>query len=181
VSGRGLGVEITIEEQLDRTELKLANITFVEKLLDVAPLRRMAKLMPDHRRELGGLRGVAHFRRLLRIERERLLAEHVLAGLERGDRERMMGRRRARDRDGIDVVPADKLHGVRVHALDAGSVGRPRRLVAIATADRCDVPAFGAKAGDVNLRAEADADDADTGFGGHHRIVAASASCAHGW
>ena len=73
--------------------------------------------------------------------------------------------RRRRDRDRVEVVARDQLERIGVHVGDAGGRGRLRRLVAIAAADRRDLPAFRLERRDVYLRAEADADDADVALG----------------
>ena len=68
------GRHVAVEEELDRAELKRADVAAVQQLLDIRALRRMAELMADHRRAAAVLCGVAHFGRLLCIERKRLFA-----------------------------------------------------------------------------------------------------------
>src|SRR5207245_186792 len=86
---------------------------------------------------------------------------HVLARGERGERKRMMRGRRRRDRHRIEIVAPYQLERVRMDVPDTGVLCDLGRLVAIATANCRDVPAFRAKCRDVHLRAEADADDSD--------------------
>src|SRR6266404_9178203 len=75
---------------------------------------------------------------------------------------------RSDDRDRGEVVPSNELHRIGVDARNAGLVGRFLRLLTRAAADGRDVPAFGAERRDVDLRAEADADDADAVLGRGH-------------
>jgi hypothetical protein len=117
--------DIAIEEQLDRAKAKLADVPVVEKLLDVAALRRVPELVSDHRRSSARLRRIAHFGRLLRIDRERFLAENMLAGPERRDGELAVSAGRGRDRDGVEIVAPDQLQRVGVHVLDAGGPAQP--------------------------------------------------------
>src|SRR5437763_11648091 len=66
---------VAIEEELDRAELEGADVAVVQQFFDICALRRMAKLVTDHCRPATVQGGVAHFRRLLRVERKRLFAE----------------------------------------------------------------------------------------------------------
>lgn len=48
---------------------------------------------------------------------------------------------------------------------EAGGAGRPGGLVAIAAADRNDLPTFRLERGNIHLGTEADTDDADMALG----------------
>ena len=98
---------------------------------------------------------------MLRVDGKRLLAKNVLARVERRNGKLVVSARRSDDRDGGEVVPANELHRVGIDACDAGFVRGFLRFFTRAAADGRDIPAFGAERRHVNLRAEADADDAD--------------------
>src|SRR5439155_18488778 len=83
--------DVAVQEELDRAKLELADVAFVQELLDVGALRRVAKFVGDHRRAPGLFGGAEHLPGLPCIEGERFLAEDVLACPERGDRERVVG------------------------------------------------------------------------------------------
>ncbi len=109
-----------------------------------------------------------HFGALRCVERERLLAQHVLARGERGERQRMMTGGRRGDRDRVEVVARDQLERIGVHVANPGVLCDLCRLVAVAAADRGDVPAFRAESGDVDLRSEPDTDDTDLALRSWH-------------
>ena len=88
----------------------------------------------------------------------------MLAGLERRDGELAVSAGRRRDRDGVEIVAPDQLQRVGVHVPNAGGLRGLRCLLAVPAAQRRDFPAFGLQAGNVDLRAKADADNADLAF-----------------
>src|SRR6202171_1570741 len=156
---------VAVEEELQGAELELADVILGKELPDVGALGRVTEFVGDHRGLAGLCGGGAHFIGLLRIEGERLLTENVLARLQGGDGKRVMRARRRDDRDRGEVVPANELHRIGVDAPDAGLVGGFFGPLTRAAAYGRDIPAFGAERRDVDLRAEADADDADAVFG----------------
>ncbi len=85
--------------------------------------RRHAAVGEAHHRDLpaprGGLGGRDHLLGLGDRVRERLLAEHVLAGLERGDRDLGVGVAGRAHVDEVDVVPADERLPARLRGLPA--------------------------------------------------------------
>ena len=135
----------------------------------IRALRRVPELVADHRRAAAAPRLVAHLGGLPRVEGERLLAQHVLADAKRGNRELAVRGGRRRDRDRVEIVAHDELVRLGVHAGNARGSGRPLGLVAMAAADRADLPALRQERGDVHLRAEADADDPDVALRRRHR------------
>ena len=96
-----------------------------------------------HQQAAGAVGGVEGLLDLGGGPRERLLAQHVLAGLERADRPRHVERVRQRDVDRLDVGVLEKRLVAPVRALDP-VVARvrfgPRR---VAARDRDDVDAIG--------------------------------------
>src|ERR1700687_128337 len=156
---------VAVEDELQGAELELADVILGKELPDVGALGRVTEFVGDHRGLAGLCGGGTHFLGLLRIEGERLLAENMLARIERGDGKRGMRARRRDDCDRGEVVPSNELRRIGVDAWNAGLVGGFLRLLTRAAADGRDIPAFGAERRDVDLRAEADADDADAVFG----------------
>ena len=153
--------DVAVEEELDRAEAEAADVAVGEELLDVRALRRVAEFMADHRRLAARAGSVVHRGCFVRVERERLFAEHVLARSQRGDGERRVCARRRRDRDGVEVVSLDQLQRVRVHVRDAGRCGGRDQLVARAAAERDDIETLGAERGNIDLHTESEADDPD--------------------
>ncbi len=82
-----LACHVPVEKKLHGAKLEAPDVALGEKLLDVGPLGRMPELVADHRRLAAAFGSREHGRRPGRIEGERLLAQHVFSGLQRGDRE----------------------------------------------------------------------------------------------
>ncbi len=109
--------------------------SFVDGLLQPLPLRPEPHAHRRHEQALRARRGLRNARRRHRIERERLLAEDVLAGLERGDRQRFMRGRRHADVHDVHVRMANQRLKVR-RSRDARHVERVGRAGNIAPAAR---------------------------------------------
>jgi hypothetical protein len=135
--------------------------SIVQELLDIGALRRVAEFVTDHRGPAAALCRVEHPRSLGCVERERLLAHHVLARVERRDRKCGVRARRRDDAHRRQVVAGNELQRIGVNVRNACGGRRLAGLVARAAADRRDFPALRAKRGHVDLRAEAETDDAD--------------------
>ena len=97
-----------------------------------------------------------------RIARERLLAQHVLAGRDRLARERRVGVRRGRDRDRVDAVDRERIGERRARVGHGEGAGARRGLLGIAADDGAHVEAGGAQRAHVREAPEArpDHDDA---------------------
>jgi hypothetical protein len=104
-------------------------------------------------------RRLDHRPRLRRVERGRLLGEHMLAGLERGDRHLPMLGRRGHDRDEVDVR-GDELAPV-VERREAELGGEFLRLLAVESGDRHHIQPCLAKGRHLHPRTPAGPDNTD--------------------
>ena len=87
--------------------------------------------VPDHQGEAAAQRGGREVARLPHLERDRLLDEHVLAGVERAARQRMVVRRLGDDRDRVDLAARQHLLEEEVAPAVPGDERLDRRLVVI--------------------------------------------------
>ena len=82
-------------------------------------------VLEAHRvRDTGALGGVEHVLRVVGVDGDRLLAQHVLARLDRGDGLLGMELHRRAHRDEVEVVTTDELAPVGGRAVDTELRGR---------------------------------------------------------
>ena len=127
--------------------------------------------MPYHRGAAAAIGRIAHLDRLPRIHRERLFAEHMLAGFKRRNGELVVRPRWRCNSNRVQVPSGDELQRIGMHIADAGRLGNLGSLVAAAAADRRDLPAFGAEGGEIDLSAKAKADDPDAAIESGHGVL----------
>ena len=104
--------------------LRLAGVDRADDaLLDLlhhgVALRPGAVVEVEHQRAFGRLGGGLHRHRLLGVQRGRLFAEHVLAGLQGLQGERRVKLVRDDDRDSVQIRHAQELGDVRIDLADA--------------------------------------------------------------
>ena len=98
--------------------------------------------MPGHDDEIPFGGGVHQLDALLGGRGERLLDEDVLAGLERGEPERVVGADRRRDRDGVDRLVGEDLVELLAGADAREAPAHQLEAVRVAVADRRDLRAL---------------------------------------
>ena len=123
------------------------------------PVGCPSELVTDERGHTGPVGGRDHRLGLGRVERERLLADHVPARGARLDRERRVRGGRRRDRDRVHARERERVGERRARVLDAEPFGTARGAIGVAADEREHVEARGAQRGHVHARAEARADD----------------------
>jgi hypothetical protein len=133
--GRGVGVgrELELEEGVAR----LADHAGSDRARELRLAGAEAELGAEQVHDTGALGGVEHLSRFRRVERERLLAHHVLPRADRLQHDRTVRARRRDDGDDVDPRERDRVTHARRRGGDAetrGSLGG-LRLVA---ADQCD-------------------------------------------
>jgi hypothetical protein len=121
----------------------------------------------DEVRHTSALGGVEHATRVGGVERERLLADHVLAGVDGRDRHRCVRVRRCGDGDGDDIRQRERGVEIGERRRDLAPLGAPGRAVGVGAHQRDDVEAGGAQRGDVHPAPEPGADDDRRGVLGH--------------
>ena len=94
---------------------ELAELAGVEELLQLEDARVVQQQMAGHEHEAALTREPQQLLHLGALHRRRLLDEHVLARLERLLRERVVGRHRRRDDDGVELVVGEQLVEVGRH------------------------------------------------------------------
>ncbi len=156
-----------------------ADAAFVDDLAGQGDGRHAAVVEPDHVRHAGVLDGPDHLLGLGDVPRQRLLAEHHLAGAGGGDGDLLVGVVGRADVDQIDVGRLDHLAPVGLDAFVAPDLGEGLGLFGVAPADDLQrgavldgeevVQAF------VSVRVgpahEAVADHSDSQFLGHLQIL----------
>ena len=103
-------------------EVDLAELARVDQRLDLHDRRAVEERVARHQHEVLPARQLDQLPRIGDRGRQRLLDEHVLAGREGGGGQRVMGRDRSRERDGVDGAIREHL----VEALQQRHAGIPR-------------------------------------------------------
>src|SRR4029450_12721811 len=113
-----------------------------DQLAHVAHRRAVAERQPDLRLESLASREVVRPSRLSKVVRNRLLAQHVLAGFERRPGQLEMRVARGTDVDGVDVVAIDYAARVRDGVWDRELARRLTRAIDLRVGDRDDRAAW---------------------------------------
>jgi hypothetical protein len=107
-------------------------------------------------------RGLEHLRRLARVERRRLLAQHVLAGPERRERLRQVERRRRGHHHEVELGQGEQRVEVGEPVRHGELLRECLRAILVAAQQPDDLDAGGGlEAGDLGRAGEARADDPD--------------------
>ena len=114
-------------------------------------------------RHAGRLRGPEHRLGLGRVQRERLLTEHVHARGGRGDRDLGVRGRRCGDRDRVHGSERERGIEIRDGVSDARALGTPRGLRCVAADQRDDLETRATQRRDVDATAETRTDDDGSG------------------
>ncbi len=99
-----------------------AEVAVAYQLFDRRDLRDEAKLVRDAAGGPGPPQGLTHLHGLRDVARERLLAEHVLPGAQRGDRVVVVRERRRRDGYGVELAAREH----RFARFERGTARSPR-------------------------------------------------------
>ena len=163
--GRDGGRDIRNERHVldERHDTRRADRAVADGAPDDGALWCPPKLVTDEMGHAGHFRGREHGLGLGRVQRERLLAEHVHACRCSSDRElRVRGRWRG-DRDRVDVAELEGGIEIRDRTRDARPLGTPRRLLRVPADQRSDLEPRGTQCRDVDATTEPRTDDDGSG------------------
>jgi hypothetical protein len=137
----------------------LADRTLRDRARDERAIRGPAELVADEMRHSCALCRGKHALRLVRVERERLLADDVPAGLARLDREGCVRVGRCGNGDRVDAFDLERVTERCTCSGYSESVGATARARRAAANQRVHGEARRPERGDVHPAAEAGADD----------------------